>query len=723
MGPPETPFVRDLVLVGGGHANVEVLRSFGMHPEPGVRITTIAREAHSPYTGMLPGHIAGHYDWEEIHIDLVRLTRFANSRFLAESVQGIDPARKLIEISGRPDVRYDLCLVNTGGLPGLHLRGDGSAVPVKPIGGFLPRWREILNRTDSKRLRLMIVGAGAGGVELALAISEQHGDRFDLHLVTGSDLILEGHSKLVRRMMSRELRRAGIELTTRFCVAECNRGEVSDNLGRRLAADVVLWTGGVEAPDWPEKSGLEVNSEGFIRVDRCLRSVSHPDVLAGGDIACLVGQERPKSGVYAVRAGPFLARNARSLLRGEPPAAFKAQSRALAILGVPNGHAVASRGWMAARGKVIWRWKEQIDRRFMDRFNDLAMAQPQVPRLPAPLQVDLPQAARCGGCGSKLDSNTLVRVLRRLSECHPRAVDPQIGDDCAVLKWSHASLIATCDGFRTMTSDPWLFGRIAAHHSLGDIYAMGGEAQFALAMVSVPVMGPELVEDELFQVMSGAVSVFEECGVRLVGGHSSEGVELSVGFTVGGTTRCSPLRKSGFSSGETLVLTKPIGTGVLLAGSMEGKIPAHQVMQALKTMDASSRTAVPILKQHGATACTDVTGYGLLGHASEMARASGCGLAVDASQVPLLDGVADAFSAGIESSLQQRNEQALADFRIVGSLAEHVRKALVDPQTSGGLLASVPSTSAAECVGGLKEVGFNRASVVGEVCNGPLIIR
>lgn len=710
-----TPYVRDLVLIGGGHANVEVLRAFGMRPEPGVRLTTIAREPHSPYSGMLPGYIAGHYAWTEIHIDLIRLTQFAGSRFIHDSIVKLDPERKLIHLNGRPDIRYDLAVINTGGLPGLHVDGDGSAVPVKPIGQFLPRWQAISEHAEKQPLDLLVVGGGAGGVELALAIKERNGKRLAVHVVTASERIIEGHSDMVRRMIEKELNRARIELTTAFQVVEVNRGGAIGASGAKIEADVVLWTGGVEAPSWPAQSGLKVDEAGFIEVDKYLRSLSHPDILAGGDIASLVGQPRPKSGVYAVRAGPYLALNSRHLLRGEPPEAYKAQARALAILGVPGGRAVASRSWFFAKGKSVWRWKEWIDRKFMDRFNEVRMDPSPEIELTEEMQPDAPRAMRCGGCGSKLGADVLHRVLRRLAVQYPNTVSNSIGDDCAVVNLGSPRFVTTCDSFRPMISDPWKFGRIAAHHALNDIYAMGAEPRIALAIVSVPAMANSLTEDELFQVMHGTVSVLHEEAVQLVGGHSSESLELSLGLAVTGVASKSVMHKSGMMSEQVLILTKPLGTGVLLAGGMEGKLPAKQVLAAVDCMDCSSALAASILKKYGATGCTDVTGFGLLGHLAEMARASECNVEIQVSKVPLLPGVAEAFDRGIESSLQQNNEQALSDFNIEERIPQNRVKALVDPQTSGGLLASIPKGNADQCVEELRRHGYAQACVIGQI--------
>ena len=705
MKPIEAPPLRDIVLLGGGHANVQVLKAFGMRPEPGLRLTIVAREPHSPYSGMLPGLVAGIYDWEDIHIDLARLATFAGARFIAAEATGLDAERRLLTFEDRPPLRYDVLAINTGGVPG-EAFASSFVTPVKPIGGFLPVWRDLVDGGEPLG-HVTIVGAGAGGVELALAI------RHSVPACTVVDAV-EAPARLAAALAD-----GGIELLTGFEVVDANDGMVSAADGRALQTDHVLWVTGVEAPAWPAAAGLATDPCGFIAVDWHLQSVSHPDVFAAGDVAAPVGQPRPKSGVYAVRQGPALAVNVRRYATGRPMRRFRAQRRALAIIGLGAGRALASRGGWAVSGAWVWRLKQWIDRRFISKFNDL----PEMPHEPVKivesLRSELPEPMRCGGCGAKLAADILRRVLNRLDIQAPApTVVHGIGDDAAVVQVSGGDIAMSCDGFRAMIDDPYRFGRIGAHHALNDLFAMGADPAFALALATVPAMADALMEEDLFQMMSGAVSVFREHGVDLVGGHSAEGAELGIAFSVTGTLRGAPLGKGGMAPGEQLILTKSLGTGALLAGAMQGRTRAADLVTAIATMDVSNAAAAHILRASGATACTDVTGFGLAGHLSEMVRASagGVGAALRVDRVPRLSGALALIASGTTSSLQANNEQALNDFTIVGLPpdAPDVRL-LADPQTAGGLLAAVPGECAEDCVRKLRDAGYAAASVVGEV--------
>jgi selenide,water dikinase len=520
----------------------------------------------------------------------------------------------------------------------------------------------------------------------------------------------------VVRRLDAALRAAGVEVLRDFRAVGNTDGFVTAEDGRRVAADHVFWVTGVSAPRWPAAAGLATDPAGFIEVDRCLRSTSHPEVYAAGDIACLVGQPRAKSGVFAVREGPVLTRNLRRSLLQRSGIPFRAQKRFLSLIGTGDGRAIASRGRFVASGKWVWRWKDWIDRRFMERFENL----PQMPeaqwKLPANLQADAPDSMRCGGCGAKLGANPLQRVLGRLPEQNFGNVALGIGDDAAVIRSTGADIVLTVDGFRSLVSDPYLFGRITAHHALNDVLAMGAAGTAALALATVPLMSETLMEEDLFQLLRGAVDVLNAHGVPLVGGHSAEGAELSLGLTVTGAVVQPMLPKSGLRPGDHLLLTKPLGTGAIMAGQMRGKVASDLLAPALKSMDTSNADALDVLREHGVTAATDVSGFGLLGHLGEMLRASRTGADICVQQVPVFAGVLDVISNGTTSSLQTNNEMALQDFVLHGCDAGESRvRVLVDPQTSGGILASVPGERGPACLAALHKKGYERAALIGRV--------
>ncbi|KAA2235535.1 selenide, water dikinase SelD [Salinarimonas soli] len=701
---------KDLVLVGGGHAHVHVLRSLRARPEPGVQVTLVSRDPLTPYSGMLPGLIAGHYAPAEAQIDLHRLAAACGARFLRAEAIGLDPQARRLVLRDRPPVRYDVISLDTGSTPTLDVPGAAAhAIPVKPVAPFLDRLDGIL--AGDGPLRLAVVGGGAGGVETVLSLAERlgrarPGATSSLTLLTRGPLLRSTNAR-ARRLLREALDRHRVAVLEDAEVVRVDADRVACRDGREISCDHVLWVTWAGAPAWLARTGLALDERGFVAVEPSLRSTSHGEVFAVGDMAAVLSHPRPKAGVYAVRQGPPLAENLRRALRGERLRPFTPQRTALALIGTGEGRAVAARGPLAVEGRIVWRIKEAIDRRWIEGYQRLrpmkATAAPQPPSM------------RCGGCGAKLPASVLRAALARLA---PKAGGPVVAgldapDDAAIVRPpENGVLLQTVDAFRPFVSDPHLFGRIAALHALGDIVAMNGRPVTALAVVGLPPMAPALLEEDLVQMLAGGLAELEAAGARLVGGHSAEAAEPSLGFAITGEgDEAALLRKGGLRPGDRLILTKPLGTGAILAGAMRGEAPAEAIEAALAAMLARAQPAVAVLAAHGARACTDVTGFGLAGHLDEMLRASGTGARLDLDAVPALPGALDMLAAGIVSTLHEAN----AHVPLVGAASADPRVALLfDPQTAGGLLAGVPEERAQACLAALAKSGV-AAAIVGRV--------
>lgn len=747
MQTPASPVLRDIVLIGGGHSHAVALRMWAMRPVPGARLSLICTDTETPYSGMLPGFIAGHYDCEDIHIDVRRLAEFAGARYYRDEVVGIDRAERRVICRQRPPVAYDLLSINIGSTPRLgHVAGaDAHAVPVKPIRQFGERWRALLERVrqHAGRTTVAVVGAGAGGVELALAMHYRLGrelqargrdpDELAVHLFSAGPVILPTHNRAVRRAFEGVLAQRGIAVHRDAEVVEVAPGRLLTRRGDTLAADEVVWVTQAGGAAWLAATGLALDEAGFIRVTDTLQTETDPRIFAAGDCASMIGRPLEKAGVFAVRMGPVLAENLRRSLLDQSLKAYRPQRRWLALISTGDRHAIASRGALFARGDWVWRWKDRIDRRFMERFSDLpAMDAMQGKAKPvaAPIPLEAAEqtqaisalAMRCGGCGAKVGASVLSRALARVQPIQRDDVliglaDP---DDAAVLRVPPGkAVVQTVDFFRAFIDDPWVFGRIAANHALGDVFAMGAEAQSATAIATVPPGLEAKVEDTLFQMMSGAVSVLNEAGCALVGGHTGEGRELALGFAVNGLmdeTLAGVMTKGGLRPGDALILTKPMGTGTLLAAHARLAAKGRWIDAALESMQVSNRAAAACLMAHGARACTDLTGFGLLGHLVEMTKPSGVDAELELDALPLLQGARETAAAGILSSLQPANVRLRRALRNQEAALNHPAYPLLfDPQTAGGLLASVPADRVEACLAELRRLGYVHAAAIGRV--------
>jgi selenide,water dikinase len=365
------------VLLGGGHSHVEVLRRFGAVPLSGTELVLVSPYPESVYSGMLPGWIAGHYTRDECHIDLCRLTRFANCRFIRSACRGIDPAARLVVCDDGTALPYDVLSVDVGTRsPAFDIPGAREhALAVKPVEDFVLAWDEICNRTihGQPPRRIAVVGGGAAGVEVLLAMQYRlrvlvPSAGISFELVSDTESVLPTHNDRARTIFMRVLQERGVTLHLGRAVERVDSGALRLRGGGAVAADAIVWATGASAPQWPRSAGLATDDRGFVSVNQRLQSVSHPQLFAAGDIASVGDHPRPKSGVYAVRAGPPLAENLRRTLRGERLIEWKPQRQALALISTGDRYAVASRGRLALEGRWVWQWKNWIDRRFVMRY-------------------------------------------------------------------------------------------------------------------------------------------------------------------------------------------------------------------------------------------------------------------------------------------------------------------------------------------------------------------
>ncbi len=710
----------DLVLIGGGHSHVAVIKSFAMRPVPGVRLTVIARDVHTPYSGMLPGLVAGHYTFDEAHVDLRPLCRLAGARLYHDKAVGLDTVAKQVLCEGRPPVPYDLLSVDIGSTPHLDvIQGAAEyAVPVKPIDGFVARWNDLTARAAAHQgtLRIAVVGAGAAGVEMTLAIQhrlkELTGTAPEMHLFGRGERILPAFPKSVARRFDRVLTERTVRVHLGAGVSEITKDGVRTSDGAFSEVDEILVVTGAVAQPWLTAAGLDVDKGGFLRVDDCLRSLSHPDIFAAGDVANVVNHPREKAGVFAVRQGPALADNLRRVLQGEAPKPFHPQRTFLTLISTGDQYAVAHKAGFSIEGAWVWRWKDRIDREWMNQYGS---------ELPVMASGD-DEEMRCGGCGAKVGQVTLKRALNGLDAGSGEGVllGLDAPDDAAVIEVpTGKALVQSVDYFRSPIDDPYLFGRIAANHALGDLFAMGAAPHSALAVATLPYDRPAIVADTLRQLMEGATETLTAAGASLVGGHSGEGAELAVGFTVNGfIDPDKAIRKRGAQPGDVLILTKPLGTGTLLAADMRAKAKGKWIDEAISSMMMSNAEAATILMQNGATAMTDVTGFGLAGHLLEMLD-GGVGAEIDLSAVPALEGALDCLRSGIASTLQPENMSAVSRMSVVDGADDAKLALLFDPQTAGGLLAAVPPQDAAAAVTSLRAGGYSKSVIVGRLVDDP----
>ncbi len=366
--------VRRLILIGGGHAHLAVLHALAARRLPDLEVILVSPAEQAIYSGMVPGWMAGHYPLTACSIDLRALADAAGVRLILQVAARIEADARTVVLADGAQYDYDLLSLDIGSETELSWPGvlDDRLLPVRPIQRFMQRWNGVVQAAvAAPAFRLLVVGGGAAGIELAFAARyafEQRQAKASVTLVTSERGLLPGHAVRASKLAGTWLSRRGIEFHSARA-AGVETGVLLSN-GKSLSADCIIAASGARAPAWLRSSGLALDAHGFVLVDSLHRSESHPSLFAAGDVCSRPESPLARSGVYAVRAGPVLAHNLIAALMDEPLRPYHPRQRSLYLLATRPGHAIASWGPVGFSGQWVWRVKDWIDRRFI-RHNTL----------------------------------------------------------------------------------------------------------------------------------------------------------------------------------------------------------------------------------------------------------------------------------------------------------------------------------------------------------------
>lgn len=727
----------DLVLIGGGHAQIAVLKAFGMRPLEGVRLTLVTDVLMAPYSGMLPGYVEGHHSLEDMHINLLKLARFAGARLIKRAVSDIDFDKQNIVLDGGLNLHYDVLSLNNGAVPAPEsIKGTAlNGITVKPISHFLEKM------PDASALRgdFGVIGGGAAGCELAISLYHHYqlgAKNIALHLFSRSERVLPTAPKKASMRMQSALARHNITIHHRANVEEITSDTVILEAGNKIPAAHIFVVTAARPASWISNLKLSHCEDGYISVRPTLQTVEYDNVFAAGDVASMVGEPREKAGVFAVRAGPYLAFNLRSYIEQTPLKSFSPQTRYLALIGLGGKNALALRGNFVAQGAFWWHLKNWIDRRFMQKFNNLPEMVTPPTSMPAYAKklTDKPvqDVFECAGCGAKAGADILRDALEEACNlAREKGVDERFLPPAGIASdYSHlplpddssksTQLSQSVDFISQHISDSYLFGRIAVLHALSDVFVAGDKPFAAQALVTLQRTRPEMQKSDLAMMLSGALEELAAHRTKLIGGHTTIGSEAMLGFAVTGLSKADkPSPALPKTEDVMLVLTKPIGIGIVLAAEMRGICAPDSYDAALAAMLASNARAANIIISAAPSALmTDVTGFGLARHGLNLAqRAEATGMELWLDSLPLLIGAKELAASGTRSSLFSHNRQDIAvqGGAMLGTEYTPLIELLFDPQTSGGILAALPRSKAHEICGKLREAGYIQAEIIGRL--------
>ncbi len=723
----------NLVLLGAGHAQISVLKTFGMNPVDGINIILITDVLSTPYSGMLPSYIEGKCSKKDFHIDLTKLSNFCKARLIHTSVKHIDPIKKTVFLENYPSIYYDILSINTGSVPNYNMIPGAKkhAISVKPISKFI---NKIPNK-DELSGKFIFIGGGKAGIELSLAFKK----RADILKKNIKVILIEKNKKffpqsnqIVEKIVTNKLKESKIDYFLNTKVTSIKNEIVFTNNGKFNGKKIFLITP-AQPPEWIKKLIFKKDKDGFILVKQTLQTLNYPDVFATGDIASVNNYPRQKSGVYSVRAGKILSKNILLYIYNKNLINWIPQNSALSIIGFSNNKALALKGVFFNYGKIPYFLKKFIDKKFMNNFLILPKMKEHNSQLFPLIKKKNPSEKinniYCSACGSKTEieiiKNSIIQASKIALELGAKKkYIPQIDFEKDIgetnfKKASKGKIIQSIDFISQHISDPFIFGRIAALHSLSDIFASNSIPKYALSMIVLKRSRKLIQENDLLQILAGSILELSNHKTILIGGHTTTGIESSVGFSITGEKNYHNKKLSYNVQDYDLILTKPLGIGVMLAGMMRNLITSEQYQETIKIMLESNYKCTKIIGKFPNTLMTDVTGFGLAQHSLNLSKRIGSSnIEINISKLNFISGALDLSYKNIQSSIFDENKKninisssKLSDFE------EQKIKLIFDPQTSGGILAAVPKIYSNKCLEKLKLSGYNKSSIIGKIIN------
>ena len=683
-----------------------------MNPKlkPAGMITLVNKASTTVYSGMFPGAIADKYKIDEILIDLRKLALKAGVSFVMAEIEGINLKEKKLLLEGRPEIEYSLLSLNIGTKTNINsklfIRGDKDlAVPIKP---FSESYKFIvdqdIHKNDSSAKPFVIIGGGFAGIEIAFSLRKRWPKRPILLKVKSG--------RNINKNLLRNLKALDIEITQKQ---------------PSILYPKLICTGN-KSFNWLKDSGLPIDENGRVLTKKTLQVLNYPELFAVGDCGVIKDYPRPSSGVWAVRAAKPLANNLEFITKGLKLEEWKPQRKAIQLLDI-NIRKKKSKAFISW-GKVIIgpfdflsSLKELIDKQFISKFD-----------LVKDINSDMSseeEMIKCRGCAAKLAFTPLSSALKKVDLIESSKDDSM---NIGILN-SDKTLIQSVDGFPSLISDPWLNGRLLAFHSCSDIWACGGSVISAQSLINLPSISNNLQQELLYQVLEGINSALTIQGANLIGGHTLEsrkiseepfslGIESSL--TVNGVIDDKKYfwPKGGMKNGDEILISRSLGTGIIFSAFMNGQVKPYILDNVLKEMNKSQHEIVNYINQLTnlnprskiVNACTDITGFGLLGHLSEMLESTNSDqlkmnsepfkVTLELDNIPLYDGVKELLDKGFESTLAPANQIFLKNidgdknlrFELKSNDSSSNRsfynamlKILVDPQTCGPLVVCCSS--------------------------------
>ena len=679
-------------------------------------ITLVSGNSTVIYSGMLPGIIAGDYCLEEAQINLRKLAEKANVSFVNAEIVSLDLNNKSIRFRNRADISFTHISLNVGAetfIPKKYRLTQSSLKlnTIKPFDKFI-KWIEYIeNQEEFSRDTFNIVGSGLSAIEIAFSLRKRWPQK---------RLNLYSKSKNINVKLKKHLNLASIKIL------------VDD---RDIYGSTLLCTGN-QIPKWLIKSGLDIDSDDRVLTHPSLQSLNHSFVFAVGDCGVIKENKRPPSGVFAVRASKPLSKNIERLSNQNQLKNWKPQKKGLQLFLHSNqsGKRLAWLLWgkfLIGPSNFIFVLKRFIDYKFMRMFADLSLMKRNVSTLF--------EDTLCRGCASKISYNCLKNALEKatISDISSEPEDASILSETM----NNKLILQSVDGFPSLLSDPWINGRLTTLHACSDLWACGASVSSVQPIISIPSINKYIQTELLTQVLCGIKSALVDQNARIIGGHTIESrskkhdnlaLGIDISLSVNGITENNSKiwKKYGLKKNDVILISKPLGSGVFFAAAMKTIVPSNlfddlmlqlinsqfPIWQDLVRRDVNSESGL-------VHACTDITGFGLIGHLSEMLLSTNyrclssskkcLKIILDAENVPSFNGAMELFDKGISSSFapsnrkflnlidNTKNENGFFEVNkenLNSPQYKNFLELIIDPQTCGPLVISCSEKASFELI-------------------------
>ena len=697
------------MLIGGGHANVQVLRKLCMYQYQGLNVILISESYGAIYSGMTPGYIEKLYSLEEITIDLQRLCFNAGSTFIKDKVVRIDEENQILHLKDNPSIKFDLLSINSGSNSDkktIKLENDSKVISVKPINSLIKKINlidEIIEKSSKKKVS--IIGGGVASFELSFALHKRYNGNISLDIISKHSLKEKNLNKSSINKIKKILKNMGINLISKQVIA-INNTEIKVDDEDVINSDLILLSTGASLPEWLSQSKLEMN-ENFIAVNQHLQSLNFDNIFVSGDAASIQNFKRPKSGVMAVRQGEMLRDNLFLFLQNKSLKKFKPQKNWLYLIGTYKYAAILNYFNFSFEGKWCWVLKKLIDLSFMKKFSfpgqtdmnkkifNLTENKEDIPKM------------YCQGCGSKVSKNTLVKYLsdqRTNSEL----------SDATEIEFDHRDILQTIDHIKLFNSfNPYDFGIISYLHSQNDILAAGGSVHSLSVSIGVPI-SENLVESFYLEYfMRGVQNEFTNDGALLASGHSYQTEEPAITITMNGSINWKSNKTQAFE-GNLIYLSKPLGTGYLLAAYFQNSklLSISDFEKLLIFLKTGNKLAAESGFSCGSQLMTDISGFGLASHLGDICQSSNLSARIDLNNNILINNKLEVLK-NFESSGYKNNY--LSSINSIDIEDNHpLLKIVFDPQTNGPLLMAIDKEKKDEFENYFKNQCLSKPLLIGE---------